>query len=131
MHRFYKAYNLIVKLLFFTLYILFFGVQLLFNFDAVPEDQIIDTELHVHDLFQPHQYFNKAIYTHNTSQRGDNIRLNKRYQPETVAATTFFVFSIIPLLFICIPYCKYQESFVSYFQYTPTLRGPPFACITS
>ena len=125
MHRFYKAYNLIVKLLFFILYILFFGVQLLFNFDAVPEDKIIYTQLHLHETYQPHQYFKKAVYTHNSSQRGDNIRLNKRYQPETVAASTFFVLAIIPLLFICIPYCKYRESFVSYFQHTLALRGPP------
>jgi hypothetical protein len=125
MHRFYKAYNLIIKLLFFTLYILFFGVQLLFNFDAVSEDQLIDTELHAHASFHNRHFFHQSVYTHNTSQQGDNIRLNKRYQPETVAIITLFVLTVSPLIFFRVIYSYYKESFVSFLHHTTTLRGPP------
>jgi len=129
MHRFYKAYNLIIKLLFFTLYILFFGVQLLFNFDAVSEDQLIDTELHAHASFNTQHFFHQAIYTHNTSQQGDNIRLNKRYQPETEAIVAIFVLAVAPLIFFRVIYSYYKESFVSFLRHTTTLRGPPVSML--
>jgi len=129
MQQFYKTYGFISKSFLLGIYVAFFSVQLFFNFDAGSQDQIIYSHFHQNSYGHANPHVVRMIsYCHSSSQQDDNIRLNKRYQPE-----------IVPdgCIILCRLYVEYaekpflafdhNESLLTSIRLSKPLRGPPLS----
>ncbi len=115
----------IVKLPVLVLYVLFFTVQIFFNFDTGSRSLIIGENSF-------HTGFFKSLTKENVKQgevktpAKTKIRLNKRFQPSSVPGVPVFKTEILPNFgepaqtILCT-----ANLHASVFHYTHSLRGPP------
>ncbi|MDE3144302.1 MAG: hypothetical protein KGL19_09125 [Bacteroidota bacterium] len=123
---FKKGVHFLVKgLLIPCLYVAFFFVQLFFNFDF-SASQKNSSQTHVYQNVKGQQAEQYAVQLNKTTSAQTNIRLNKRFEPSNFPDFNF------PDVDLFIKYYtqvlighNYQESLITTFTLTSSLRGPP------
>lgn len=106
------------------LYLSFFTVQLLFNFDLANTQKASSGVFAIHH--QGHGNSSHAVYKNPSVTAKANIRLNKRFEPNSIPDC------IAPVIEICLFYHMpeklghyYEQSILSTTKLSAFLRGPP------
>ena len=114
-----------LKVSVFSVYLLFFSVQLFFNLDISPKH-------FTNGQLQSEIITYKTVHAENFRKRVDktpvksNIRLNKRFQPSSIPCTVAVVAEVSVLYEEPLKIGSYSRSRYSFvFLYTHSLRGPP------
>lgn len=120
-----KANNLLTRLLILILYVAFFFVQLLFNFDFSVYQKSNDSTSFTESI-QNTNSKQHILKQAKTSIAKNNIRLNKRFEPKSIGDCDF------PVVVLFVKYTSQISSGAYYgtavlrsFLLTQSLRGPP------
>ncbi|MBS1627902.1 MAG: hypothetical protein JSR09_02475 [Bacteroidetes bacterium] len=104
-----------------TVYLAFFIVQCIYNFDT--SNAVVKkhhTQLHTISSSLQHSF--SVVKQHHPPKK--SIRLNKRFQPETLPANITTV-SVPETIFIENYFSSYKEKVYTTIFYSTALRGPP------
>ncbi|MDR3717014.1 MAG: hypothetical protein P4L51_29740 [Puia sp.] len=124
-----SIYKILSKALLLSVYLVFFFVQLFFNFEAFQNAQFFSKCPSLTSYFGGHQRVSSKGPLH--AARKPTIRLNKRFQQENNPPIEL-ISSEFPSRYASsvntIPFGQYRNGLHPHLFYTSTpLRGPPFA----
>jgi hypothetical protein len=118
---------LLAKLPLLVVYISFFTVQLFYNFDIAshPGNIITSASFQKNEVLKNnHAVAKKAAFP---SEKKENFRLNKRYQPRTVVCCDAFVLKPVTCFVFSKQHVHYSTGFIPFsIPRAHSLRGPPF-----
>ena len=118
-----KVYDITRRLLFIVVYTVFFIVQVFSSIGNIAAGKALNSSHSIHKATICHQ--SCLTSSESSGAKKSEIRLNKRFHPESIPGISYSVTAIFPRLIVIVKPLKPEDYLRISLVLTDSLRGPP------